>query len=105
MGVLTDNKGEAAGQSSQTHAIQDSGYAIFYITSSTSGTQTLTASAQGVDATATLHNEEYGTEVKLVIDGLNDGEWYWLWLTGSDGNRVSAGTLPAPTPSAGLPVE
>jgi anti-sigma-K factor RskA len=50
---------------------------------------------QGVDATATLHNEEYGTEVKLVIDGLNDGEWYWLWLTGSDGNRVSAGTFRA----------
>jgi anti-sigma-K factor RskA len=50
---------------------------------------------EGVDATATLHNEEYGTEVKLVIDGLNDGEWYWLWLTGSDGQRVNAGTFRA----------
>jgi anti-sigma factor RsiW len=49
----------------------------------------------GVDASATLHNEEYGTEVKLVIDGLNDGEWYWLWLTGSDGQRVTAGTFRA----------
>jgi hypothetical protein len=50
---------------------------------------------QGVDATATLHNEEYGTEVKLAIDGLNDGEWYWLWLTGNDGQRVAAGTFRA----------
>ncbi len=49
----------------------------------------------GVDATATLHNEEYGTEVKLLIDGLNDGEWYWLWLTDDEGDRVSAGTFRA----------
>jgi hypothetical protein len=50
---------------------------------------------QGVTASATLHNEEYGTEVKLDIDGLNDGEWYWLWLTGEDGQRVNAGTFRA----------
>jgi anti-sigma factor RsiW len=49
----------------------------------------------GVNATAQLHNAEYGTEVKLAVEGLDDGEWYWLWLTGSDGKRVGAGTFRA----------
>ena len=28
-----------------------------------------------------------------MADGLDKGDWYWLWLTGDDGNRVPAGTF------------
>jgi anti-sigma factor RsiW len=49
----------------------------------------------GVDASADLRSEDYGTEVKLDVTGLDDGEWYWLWLTGTDGRRVNAGTFRA----------
>ena len=28
-----------------------------------------------------------------MADGLDDGDWYWLWLTGDDGKRVPAGTF------------
>jgi hypothetical protein len=48
-----------------------------------------------VEATAELQEADYGTEVTLAISGLDDGEWYWLWLTGADGDRVGAGTFKA----------
>ena len=43
--------------------------------------------------TATLIAHAWGTEVALDVDGLSDGEVYWLWLTGDDGDRVGAGTF------------
>ncbi len=43
--------------------------------------------------TARLASHAWGTEVMLDVDGLSDGEVYWLWLTGDDGVRVGAGTL------------
>jgi anti-sigma factor RsiW len=54
-----------------------------------------TVEPRGVDATAQLRTAAYGTEVKLAVSGLNDGGWYWLWLTGADGKRISAGTFKA----------
>jgi hypothetical protein len=48
---------------------------------------------KGVQAHAVLQQQEYGTEVKLHVTGLDDGGWYWLWLTGDDGHRVAAGTF------------
>lgn len=72
-GTLTNNDGTAAGQSSQTNAIQDDGYAIFYITSSTTGDQTLTATAQNVtgSVTGTKHWASFpARNITLVnIDG------------------------------------
>jgi hypothetical protein len=50
---------------------------------------------EGVSATAELRAEDYGTHVTLEVDGLSDGRWYWLWLTGDDGERVGAGTFRA----------
>ena len=40
-----------------------------------------------------------GTRVQLHVDGLDDREWYWLWVTGSDGKRVAAGTFSASSAS------
>jgi anti-sigma factor RsiW len=42
---------------------------------------------------ADLERRDAGTEVRLVASGFDDGDWYWLWLTGDDGDRVSAGTF------------
>jgi hypothetical protein len=36
---------------------------------------------------------ETGTQVKLLASGLDAGDWYWLWLTGEDDDRVTAGTF------------
>jgi len=56
----------------------------------------LRSSLPGVHARAVLLAENEGTRVKLHIDGLhNDGDWYWLWVTGADGRRVGAGTFSA----------
>jgi anti-sigma-K factor RskA len=56
----------------------------------------LKSSLPGVHARAVLLAEDEGTRVKLHIDGLHDdGDWYWLWVTGPDGRRVGAGTFSA----------
>jgi hypothetical protein len=44
-------------------------------------------------ATARLAAHDEGTEVKLVASGLDQGDWYWLWLTGDNGKRVPAGSF------------
>jgi hypothetical protein len=49
-----------------------------------------TAEAHG---RARLESQDEGTEVRLVASGLDDGDWYWLWLTGDEGDRVAAGTF------------
>jgi hypothetical protein len=48
---------------------------------------------QALSASATLRARASGTEVKLHIDGLHDGDVYWLWLTGDDRRRIAAGTF------------
>ncbi len=53
----------------------------------------LSSPQRGVHAEAVLSPTDGGTRVRLQVDGLDDGEWYWLWLTGADGKRVSAGTF------------
>jgi hypothetical protein len=55
----------------------------------------LTSSTPGVHARAVLIGGDEGTQVKLHVDGLDDGDWYWLWVTGADGHRVGAGTFRA----------
>jgi hypothetical protein len=49
--------------------------------------------AANVSAHATLRDREVGTEVDLDVAGLPDDGYYWLWLTGDDGDRVAAGTF------------
>jgi anti-sigma factor RsiW len=54
------------------------------------------AFATGVEAAsgrAELDARDTGTEVRLVATGLDPGDWYWLWLTGDGGDRVTAGTF------------
>lgn len=46
-----------------------------------------------VAASATLHEKPAGTQVQFHVRGLHDGDYYWLWLTGDDGDRVAAGTF------------
>jgi anti-sigma factor RsiW len=41
---------------------------------------------------ALVANDE-GTSVRLVHQGLDPGDVYWLWLTDATGKRVSAGTF------------
>jgi anti-sigma-K factor RskA len=50
-------------------------------------------SGDGVTASAVLHPRPTGTEVTFHAAGLHDGEVYWLWLTGDDRRRVTAGTF------------
>ncbi|MEO5724813.1 MAG: hypothetical protein ABIQ39_15930 [Ilumatobacteraceae bacterium] len=52
-----------------------------------------------LSATANLAARPWGTQVAFTVTGLDDGEIYWLWLTGSDGKRVAAGTLLGSGPS------
>jgi hypothetical protein len=54
----------------------------------------------GVSAHASLRARDAGTEVAFHVQGLREGDYYWLWLTGDDGDRVGAGTFqgtPNPT--------
>jgi hypothetical protein len=43
--------------------------------------------------TAVLTERAWGTEVTLEVEGFDDGEVYWLWLTDAGGDRVGAGTV------------
>ncbi len=49
-----------------------------------------------LSVTAARTDEPTGTGVRLKIDGLqDDGDWYWLWVTGANGKRIAAGTFAA----------
>jgi hypothetical protein len=56
---------------------------------------TLHSKEPGVHAQAVLFKDEAGTRVRLKVDGLDDGDWYWLWVTGANGKRIGAGTFTA----------
>lgn len=49
--------------------------------------------ASGAYGEAALTSKGWGTEVTLTAEGLHEGEVYWLWLTGDDGDRIAAGTF------------
>lgn len=49
--------------------------------------------AAGVDATADLVAHTWGTELKLVADGLRPGEVYSVRFVARDGTEVGAGTF------------
>jgi anti-sigma factor RsiW len=53
----------------------------------------LASPVQEAQGDAELHALPTGTEVQLRTTGLDTGEWYWVWLTDAEGNRVAAGTL------------
>jgi hypothetical protein len=57
------------------------------------GAQVVFPSVNGVHGEASLEAQDAGTEVALDAGGLRDGEMYWLWLTGENGRRISAGTF------------
>ncbi|HEY5171435.1 MAG TPA: zf-HC2 domain-containing protein [Acidimicrobiia bacterium] len=61
--------------------------------SSSPGTRIVFASRSGVSAAATLRAGAAGTQVAFHVSGLHDGDYYWLWLTGADGDRIAAGTF------------
>jgi hypothetical protein len=44
-------------------------------------------------ASADLTSTAAGTKVDFTVSGLHGGDWYWLWLTGSDGKRIPAGSF------------
>jgi hypothetical protein len=49
--------------------------------------------ARSATATATLRAKTAGTEVAMKVQGLDDGDYYWLWVTGENGHRIPAGTF------------
>jgi hypothetical protein len=57
------------------------------------GTRVVFPTTAGVSASATLHSRAAGTEVAFRVSGLHVGDYYWLWVTGSDGDRIAAGTF------------
>lgn len=59
------------------------------------GRDTVEVALAGTEASATVELRESaaGTEVRLVASGLDDGDWYWLWVTDANGRRVPAGTF------------
>jgi len=70
--------------------------------SSAGGTKVVLAGRPGVTATATLRAQKAGTQVAFHVAGLEDGQYYWLWLTGADGDRIAAGTFRGTPGSADL---
>jgi predicted anti-sigma-YlaC factor YlaD len=52
-----------------------------------------TAAEAGASGRFALVSNDQGTSVRLVHEGLDPTDVYWLWLTDSSGKRVSAGTF------------
>lgn len=61
--------------------------------SAPAGTRVVFASHNGITANATLRPHAAGTQVAFHVAGLHDGDYYWLWVTGSDGDRIAAGSF------------
>jgi len=57
------------------------------------GTRVEFAAPAGVEAHATLRATGAGTEVDFHVAGLTVDHYYWLWVTGDDGERIAAGTF------------
>jgi hypothetical protein len=69
---------------------------------SPAGTKVVFPAHAGVAAAATLRPSAGGTEVAFHVSGLHQGDYYWLWLTGDDGDRIAAGTFQGTTTPANL---
>jgi len=61
--------------------------------SSPSSTHVVFPKTDGVTASATLRDHAAGTEISFHVRGLDDPEYYWLWLTGDNGHRIAAGSF------------
>ncbi len=66
---------------------------VMFVPGSSSGTKVVFPTENGVSANATLHAKPAGTEVAFHVQGLHPGDYYWLWVTGDDGDRIPAGTF------------
>jgi hypothetical protein len=66
---------------------------VMFVPGSSSGTKVVFPTEHGVSANATLHARPAGTEVAFHVQGLQPGDYYWLWVTGDDGDRIPAGTF------------
>ena len=59
------------------------------------GTQVVFASHAGVSADAPrCARARPAPRSRSTSSGLHEGEYYWLWLTGDDGDRIAAGHVP-----------
>ncbi len=73
--------------------------AVLLLPGGSGGTEVAFPTTNGAAAHATLHGNSAGTVVSFHVEGLRDGAYYWLWLTGDEGHRVGAGTFRGtPTP-------
>jgi anti-sigma factor RsiW len=70
---------------------------LLFVPSSSHATRVVFPTENGVSASATLHAKPAGTEVAFHVQGLHPGDYYWLWVTGSDGDRIAAGTFQGST--------
>ena len=68
-------------------------FVLVFSSSGGSGTRVDFPVKNGVSASATLHPRSAGIEVGFHVSGLDDAEYYWVWVTGDDGDRISAGTF------------
>lgn len=66
---------------------------VLFVPGSSNGTKVVFPTEHGVSASATLHARPAGTEVAFHVQGLHPGDYYWLWVTGDDGDRIAAGTF------------
>jgi anti-sigma-K factor RskA len=62
----------------------------------------LRSQERGVRAEAVLYSQDAGTRVNLRVHGLDDHEFYWLWVTGSNGKRIAAGSFSPSKPNESL---
>jgi hypothetical protein len=60
---------------------------------SSPGTRVVMPGVGNATASATLRPASSGTEIDMTVAGLKPGEYYWLWLTGRDDDRLGAGTF------------
>jgi anti-sigma factor RsiW len=68
-------------------------FVLVFSSSGHAGTRVIFPESKGVSARATLHPRPAGIEVAFHVSGLDDAEYYWVWVTGDDGDRISAGTF------------
>jgi Anti-sigma-K factor rskA/Putative zinc-finger len=91
--VRTRRRFVQAGAAAAAIAAAVVGFTLVVPGSTPSGTHVVFASKSGVSAAATLRPRASGTQVAFHVSGLHQGEYYWLWLTGDDHERIPAGTL------------
>ncbi|HUI47599.1 MAG TPA: anti-sigma factor [Acidimicrobiia bacterium] len=66
------------------------------------GQKVVFTTRSGLTANATLRASDAGTQVAFHVSGLHPGGYYWVWLTGEDGDRIAAGTFQGTTQPSDL---